>query len=200
MVACFGRIEAFIQTEQWQETRRIDHSGCRSTDPASPDVTTSNKEISSNVSSQLVPRSECILIQDGKFGWDKEREPTVQGINIAVPSGKLTMVVGPVGCGKSTLLKGILGETATARGSVILSNSSIAFCDQTPWIINGTFRDNIVMFGNTSDPYYDTVIRVCALTHDLGQLENGDQSSLGSKGITLSGGQKQRLVGKIQLR
>jgi hypothetical protein len=77
MVACFGRIGAFIQTEQWQETRSIDNSGCRSTSPASPNVTTSNKEIPSNLTSQLVPRSECILIQEGKFGWDKEREPTV---------------------------------------------------------------------------------------------------------------------------
>ena len=37
------------------------------------------------------------------------------------------------------------------------------------------------------------VIQACALTEDLANLSNGDQTQIGEKGISLSGGQKQRV-------
>ena len=105
------------------------------------------------------------------------------------------MVVGPVGSGKSTLLKALIGETYSLSGDLRLSVSRVAFCDQTPWLTNGTIRSNIVgESGVYDEAWYDTVIHACDLVTDFAQHSRGDQTMVGSRGVKLSGGQKQRIV------
>ncbi|KAJ2124437.1 ABC transporter C member 13 [Coemansia sp. RSA 720] len=49
--------------------------------------------------------------------------------------------------------------------------------------------------GNEYDEkWFSQVIYACALTQDLEQMENGDQTQVGSNGVNLSGGQKTRLA------
>jgi ABC-type multidrug transport system fused ATPase/permease subunit len=60
--------------------------------------------------------------------------------------------------------------------------------------MNGTIKENITVFASADQGYYESVVVACALHDDLAQLPDGDQSKVGSKGITLSGGQKQRVV------
>lgn len=98
------------------------------------------------------------------------------------------MIIGPVGCGKSTLLKAILGEITVSNGIIEVASLDIAYCDQTPWIINGTLRDNVIAFSSFESKWYNTVIHACALDVDIAYLPDGDSSNLGSKGLTLSGG------------
>ena len=104
------------------------------------------------------------------------------------------MLIGPSGCGKSTLLKALLGETPCSEGKIELSSKSIAFCDQTPWHMNGTVKDSIVAMSPFDERWYASVVHACALEEDLSQLPRGDKSVIGSKGIALSGGQSQRIV------
>jgi len=140
--------------------------------------------------------SNAVVIENGHFGWDKEKqsEGFLQGISMTVPRGKITMVVGPVGCGKSTLLKAVLGELPVMGGTVQLSSLRIALCDQTPWHVNGTVQQSIIGVSDFDQRWYAAVVRSCALDEDLGQLPQGDQTQIGSKGIALSGGQSQRIV------
>jgi ATP-binding cassette subfamily C (CFTR/MRP) protein 1 len=140
--------------------------------------------------------SQAIVIKNGYFGWDPVRQPsgTLQGIDMIVPRGKITMVVGPVGCGKSTLLKAVLGELPVMGGSLQVSSLRIALCDQTAWHVNGTVQGSIVGAAVFDHRWYSSVIRSCALDEDLRQLPQGDQTEIGSKGIALSGGQSQRIV------
>lgn len=145
--------------------------------------------------SSLSPGNEnAIMIRDGEFGWDKEKEPILTGVQMDVPKGKLTMVVGPVGCGKSTLLKAILGEVPLTKGSVQLTTMRVGYCDQTPWHMNCTIRESIIGIGEYDRQWYNTVISACALEQDLTQMPKGDRTTIGSKGIALSGGQSQRIV------
>lgn len=134
-----------------------------------------------------------ITVVEGVFGYD-EKEPLLKEVDITIPQDKLTMVVGPVGCGKSILLKALLGEIPTLSGSVHLSSAEIAFCEQTPWHMNGSVQQSIIGPSELDEDWYRTVIQVCALDSDLQQLSRGDQTSIGSKGISLSGGQSQRIV------
>ncbi len=63
-------------------------------------------------------------ITSGNFAWGKESESlTLRDINLDVPKGKLTMVIGAVGSGKSSLLSAILGEMTTESGCVQLNRS-----------------------------------------------------------------------------
>lgn len=139
----------------------------------------------------------AITVESASFGWDPAKPPQLRDINLSVPRGKLTMIVGPVGCGKSTLLHALLGEIPTVEGgagAVRLGSRSIAYCAQNPWHVNGTIRQSILGGAPMDDKWYDRVVRACALRRDFRELPMGDASRIGSGGIALSGGQSQRIV------
>lgn len=72
-------------------------------------------------------------------------------------------------------------------------SGSTAYVAQSSWIQNATIEENI-LFGRPMDrPKYQDTLERCALEHDLAQLEFGDQTEIGERGINLSGGQKQRI-------
>ena len=136
----------------------------------------------------------AIKVQCGSFGWTKDNPSLLSNIDLVVPRGKLTMIVGPVGCGKSSLLKALLGELPFSSGSVHISASEVAFCDQTPWHMNCTVQESILAISDMDPAWYTAVVRACSLDEDLRQLPKGDKTTIGSKGIALSGGQSQRIV------
>ncbi|KAI1403266.1 P-loop containing nucleoside triphosphate hydrolase protein [Hypoxylon fuscum] len=141
------------------------------------------------------PKSTSLItISDGSFGWQSDR-PCLKNININMPSLRLTIVVGPIASGKSTLCKVLLGEIPLANGQVIAGPYSgrIGYCDQTPYLSNGSIRDNIVGFAPFDEKRYNEVIDATMLRPDLAVLPRGDGTNIGSNGIALSGGQKQRL-------
>ncbi|KAF2842938.1 hypothetical protein M501DRAFT_1005649 [Patellaria atrata CBS 101060] len=194
-IGCFDRIEAFIKTEPRVDARSrpmnnytIDYRS--SQEKSQSDLTESSTE-KSEQNSLFHP--DAVVIQDGNFGWDMDKEPLLHEISIVVPRGKLTMIVGPVGCGKSTLVKAILGEIPAMKGIVQVSSLSVAYCDQTPWLMNGTIKESIVGFTPFNAVWYASVVRACALEEDFRQLPRGDDTWIGSKGIALSGGQSQRI-------
>lgn len=49
----------------------------------------------------------------------------IQGLDLAIPAGKITVLVGPNGCGKSTLLKGLGRLLKPKEGIVYLDSASI---------------------------------------------------------------------------
>jgi ABC-type multidrug transport system fused ATPase/permease subunit len=70
---------------------------------------------------------------------------------------------------------------------------SVAYVPQSPWIQHGTIEENI-LFGLPMDQErYDDTLQACALEMDIAQLDYGDQTEIGERGINLSGGQKQRI-------
>jgi ABC-type bacteriocin/lantibiotic exporter with double-glycine peptidase domain len=100
-----------------------------------------------------------------------------------------------IGSGKSTLIQALLGETVTHKGFITMgSTDSIAFCAQTPWLVNKSIQKNILGTSLFNGPWYKKVLSACALFEDLKNYPAGDRTLVGSKGITLSGGQKQRIV------
>lgn len=153
----------------------------------------------------------AIVIRDGVFSWtsadsnfitgnnvskpvDNKKDfiSALQDINLTIPKGSLTAVVGRVGQGKSSLLSALIGEMYKRHGSVHVIGS-VAFVSQQAWIQNGTVMDNI-LFGQPLDQErYDFVIQASCLQQDLEMFVAGDQTEIGERGINLSGGQKQRV-------
>jgi ATP-binding cassette, subfamily C (CFTR/MRP), member 1 len=149
-------------------------------------------------SSQLVAPRAAIRIRDLRIG---DAQVLLNNVNIDIATGKLTIISGPTGSGKSALLRVILGEVASARGSVTLSTQQIAYCAQRPWLPIGTMRE--VIYGATKltaegeeshQKWYNQVINACCLVHDIDSLAHGDSTQIGSRGMNLSGGQRQRVV------
>lgn len=137
--------------------------------------------------------SEFILIRNGNFGW-KHDTPVISDVNISIRQSELVMLVGPIASGKSTLLKALLGETESSKGFVFVSTTDFAFCDQTPWLINASIKKNIIGFADFDENWYKSVVHASALEEDLAIFAKGDETLIGSAGITLSGGQKQRVA------
>ena len=52
-----------------------------------------------------IPPSIAVVINNASFVWDPEaKQPTISNVDVNVPKGKLTIIVGPVGSGKSSLV------------------------------------------------------------------------------------------------
>lgn len=107
--------------------------------------------------------------------------------------GALIGVCGQVGSGKSSLLLAALGQLKLTRGH-ISREGSCAYVSQQAWIVNATFKENI-LFGSEFDAnrYYHA-LTVCNLKEDIDMLPGGDETEIGERGINLSGGQKQRVA------
>lgn len=135
-------------------------------------------------------------LQNASFGAKENGRAILSCINLQIKQSSLTVITGKVGCGKSTLLKGMLGEIPCSQGLVRRYFKDVAYCDQVPWLRNITIRQNIIGDSSYSfnEKLYDSVIEACALKTDFSQLPEGDQTIVGSNGVTLSGGQKQRIV------
>ncbi|KAG8669721.1 hypothetical protein FPOAC2_09062 [Fusarium poae] len=195
---CFTRMEDFLELEERVDRRQIQgryKGASRSFQESSRPLQeafqpTAMKEM------QVGADGSRILIADGNFNWGEKA--VLRDINTSFPDhgdGSLTMLVGPVGSGKSSLLKAILGETTSSNGSVSLNAPEVAFCDQTPWVMNATIRANIIAESKGYDSaWFDTVVSACDLTIDLGRLPEGDLTQVGEQGVKLSGGQKQRIA------
>ncbi|XP_070573726.1 ATP-binding cassette sub-family C member 9-like [Ptychodera flava] len=145
---------------------------------------------------QSLPQEVAIKITNGNFAWDVDSmAPIVSDLDLEIPTGKLTMVVGLVGSGKSSLLSAILGEMTTVSGSVLFNkdHNTVSYGAQKAWLQNASLRDNI-LFGEPYDQKrYKAVVKACALQPDIDILPAGDKTEIGEKGINLSGGQKQRV-------
>ena len=200
-VGCFVRIQAFLDSDSRVDRRLIkDCSSYNSSSSISRSCPTEKgfhleqgeKSLKSQSGDDVT--SYAVVIKSGAFGYDTSKEPNLKNVNAEIPFGKFTILVGAVGSGKSTVLKAILGEVNIMDGSVYVSSAEIAYCDQTPWHMNGTIRESIIAFSPIDESWYQQVLEACALRQDLTQFPEGDSTTIGSKGIILSGGQSQRIV------
>lgn len=116
---------------------------------------------------------------------------TVSEFNLTVQKGEVLAVCGPVGSGKSTLIAGIIQQASAVPNSEtkICTRGNVAYVTQTPFILNATFRENI-LFGLPLDQQrYEQVLDACALRTDIEQLGvSKDLTEVGERGVTLSGG------------
>ncbi|CAE7230000.1 ABCC2, partial [Symbiodinium natans] len=120
----------------------------------------------------------------------------LEDLTLHVQKGSLVAVVGPTGSGKSSFLQALLGEMPKKEGSgkvEVSRTKPIAFVPQQPWVFNATIRQNILFGEPYSEIHYKDCLRSCDLEEDLKNLQAGDQTRVGEKGIALSGGQKARI-------
>ena len=145
----------------------------------------------------------------GKGGSDSLRQLILGPISLRLKDGEMLCVVGSVGSGKSSFLLALLGEMP--RGLTPLESASqdqfslhgtagiakgtrIGFAPQTPWLLNGSLRKNVVFGGIWDLSVYVSVLRACALWPDIADFgPQRDLSVIGERGVTLSGGQRARV-------
>lgn len=117
---------------------------------------------------------------------------SLNNINLRLGRTEFIAITGRVASGKSSLLSSLNEELKLQSGRVAICGP-IAYSSQSPWIMSGTLKQNI-LFGKTFRKYkYEKVIEACALLKDLEAMPEGSETAIGERGVTVSGGQKQRI-------
>ncbi|KAJ3031489.1 UNVERIFIED_CONTAM: hypothetical protein HDU68_003429 [Siphonaria sp. JEL0065] len=129
---------------------------------------------------------------DATVSVPESKVSSLKNINLNIEKGSLVAVVGSVGSGKSSLLNALIGEMKTTSGTITFSGS-LGYAAQTAWIQNANLRDNVLFGKEYNHDRYLNALLDAALLPDLKVLPDGDQTSIGERGINLSGGQKQRV-------
>ena len=120
---------------------------------------------------------------------------TLENFSFRAKKGELTVIIGEIGSGKSTVLYSILGETLLEkrRDSTIWINGTIDFVGQTPWILNATVKENIILNKAYDKIKFDWAIKHSALSRDFESWAAKEMQMIGKDGGELSLGQKARL-------
>jgi ABC-type multidrug transport system fused ATPase/permease subunit len=140
---------------------------------------------------------DALTVARADFKWGKDEPPALHDIELRVEQGSLLTIIGGTGMGKSSLVSAILGEmivgAAPVPGNPVRRRGTISYVGQQAWIFNATVRENI-LFGRKYDAKrYQHAVWLASLTRDFTEMDAGDQTEIGEKGVNLSGGQKQRL-------
>jgi ATP-binding cassette subfamily B protein len=128
----------------------------------------------------------------------------VEGVDLRLERGTLTVVTGRVGSGKTTLLRALLGLLPPQAGEVRWNGAPVAnpgsffipprcaYTAQVPRLFSNTLRNNILLGLERSDAEIRAAIRLAVMERDLEELEAGLDTMVGARGVKLSGGQAQR--------
>ena len=161
-------------------------------------------ELSRPAESRAVPDGSEVRLSGVCFGYgDKE---VLHGIDLDIPAGKVTALVGPSGSGKSTIAKLVASLWDVGDGSITLGgvdlrelssedyNRQVAYVSQDSFLFNTTVRENIRMGSpGASDAEVEAVARDSGCYDFIMELEHGFDTVVGGSGAHLSGGERQRI-------
>lgn len=128
----------------------------------------------------------------------------VEGINLSLKRGSLTVLTGRIGSGKTTLLRALLGLLPLESGEIRWNGETVqkpdkffipprcAYTAQVPRLFSATLRDNILLGLQKSDEEIFRATRLAVMDRDLQELEDNLETMVGARGVKLSGGQMQR--------
>ncbi|KAH7139983.1 P-loop containing nucleoside triphosphate hydrolase protein [Dactylonectria estremocensis] len=122
---------------------------------------------------------------------------TLQNVSFNLVRGGLNVITGKTGSGKSTLLKGLFSEAHVSQGELGVRSSlfeKVSYAGQSPWLQQGTIRENILFGSPYSERRYQETIKSTGLEIDLKNLSEGDDTIVGERGQSLSGGQRARVA------
>ena len=119
---------------------------------------------------------------------------TLSNINMNLPRGTCSALIGKVSSGKSSLLCAMLGEMYFKPGASLRIDKKIAYVSQQSWTLSKTIKDNIVMGHHFDEKRFKDALTYSCFLEDLNDMPSRELTVIGNKGINLSGGQKARLA------
>ncbi|GMG15993.1 unnamed protein product [Aspergillus oryzae] len=158
--ACYDRIEAYL-------SRNPITQNDQALVPNVFEKTASNNSISlSPCSRHGIDKNTLISFRGADISWSSKSEPVFKNFSLDIGQG-ITMIIGPVGSGKSTLIETIIRETIVQKGHINTNFSDVAYCGQTPWIMNKSIRYNITCEDLVDEEWYNQCLSICSLKKDL---------------------------------
>ncbi|HKK22912.1 MAG TPA: ATP-binding cassette domain-containing protein, partial [Pseudohaliea sp.] len=129
------------------------------------------------------------------------------GLDLHIPAGAITTLMGPSGSGKSTLLDLVLGFATPVAGQVLVDGQPLAATELAAWrrqigyvpqethLLHDTVRQNVTL----GDPGLtagdaERALRAADAWELVTRLPGGLDHVVGERGGCLSGGQRQRIL------
>jgi ATP-binding cassette, subfamily B, bacterial len=128
----------------------------------------------------------------------------IEGVNLTLRRGTLTVITGRIGSGKTTLLRTLLGLLPMEAGEIRWNGELIAspgdflvpprcsYTAQVPRLFSNTLRNNILLGLDRGDHVIYGATRLAVMDRDLEELDDDLETMVGARGVKLSGGQMQR--------
>lgn len=155
-----------------------------------------------------IPEGKEIRLQNLNFKYDPLSEyPTLDDINLVIPPGKQTPIVGMSGSGKTTLVKLLLGFYPPASGDIFIGDTPLGSYSIREWrkrcgvvmqdgfIFSDSIAGNIAPGVEHIDKKRLRHAAEVANIHDfIEELPLAYNTKIGQEGHGLSQGQKQRIL------
>ncbi|HEY0066327.1 MAG TPA: ATP-binding cassette domain-containing protein, partial [Flavisolibacter sp.] len=154
-----------------------------------------------------LPEDRSIRLNNLSFTYTGAgNDPVLKNIDMVIPEGKVTAIVGASGSGKTTLLKLLLKFYDHYQGEMKIGESNLKYISPRFWrdqcgavmqdgfIFTDTIANNIAQSGERPD--YERLIYACKVANILSFVESlplGFNTKIGAEGNGISQGQKQRI-------
>ncbi len=160
------------------------------------------------LTSDYVPTTGDIKIENLSFRYTGISDDVLKNINLVLPHGKVTAVVGMSGSGKTTLIKLLLGFYPPTKGKIIIGNTDITHIQPSVWrrycgaVMQDSFIFSDTIVGNISESEEGRVdnkkllraVQIANIQEFIETQPNGYNTKIGNSGNGISQGQKQRLL------
>lgn len=155
----------------------------------------------------LVPGNRDIRIDGLSFQYNKLSDPVLRNIDLHIPEGKVTAIVGASGSGKTTLVKLLLGFYPPGEGSIKVGGLPLSNIDKTFWrsqcgavmqdgfIFSDTIANNVAeSAGQVDKQKLAQAVETANIREFIESLPLGYNTMIGARGNGISQGQRQRLL------
>ncbi len=158
--------------------------------------------------SKHLPQHKSICLNNLSFTYaGAGNEPVLKNINLAIPEGKTTAIVGMSGSGKTTLVKLLLKFYENYTGEIKIGESNLNYISPKYWrtrcgsvmqegyIFNDSIAKNIAV--SDERPDYNKLLHACKVANIQTFIESlplGFNTKIGAEGNGISAGQKQRIL------
>ncbi|PRN02301.1 ABC transporter ATP-binding protein [Pseudomonas sp. LLC-1] len=157
--------------------------------------------------SPLQPVDGGIDLQGVSLRYNPGGPAALQNVNLSLPAGSMTAVVGASGSGKTSLMRLIARFFDTTQGSVRIGGvdvrkmaracltDTVSQVLQDTWLFQGSIADNIrIGKPDASNAEVLQAAHVAGLTNVIDRLPEGLDTPVGEAGVRLSGGERQRVT------
>jgi ABC-type multidrug transport system fused ATPase/permease subunit/pSer/pThr/pTyr-binding forkhead associated (FHA) protein len=155
---------------------------------------------------ELAPLDREIRFERATFGYDPDRT-ILSELDLTIPAGSHTAIVGPSGSGKSTVVNLLLRFWDPDDGRILFDGrdirdvslsslrGQIGLVFQDTFIFDTSLRENIAIGrAGANDEEVAEAARAAKLDSYVQSLPAGYDTVLGERGVRMSGGQRQRLA------
>jgi ATP-binding cassette, subfamily B, bacterial len=168
------------------------------------------KEDEENVAEKInyVPENQSLILENTSFQYGGPHSAMVlNNVNLIIPVGKKTAIVGTSGSGKTTILKLLLNFYQPTEGQIRIGDVNINQIKNSLWrdrcgvvmqegfIFSDTIAKNIALGDEIVDRKKLLFsVKVANIQSFIESMPLGYNTKIGEDGIGLSQGQKQRLL------